>query len=99
MRASVIDPQAAHVWVAIGGAERLLLPGAIVAGAFALGWWAFNRAAPRIAELAVIDADAPHPWDLAGPEAMLVAAAIVVLALVLGAYVFNRQAPRIAEHL
>ena len=50
MRASVIDPQAAHVWVAIGGAERLLLPGGIVVGTFALGWWAFNRAAPRIAE-------------------------------------------------
>jgi ABC-2 type transport system permease protein len=50
MRAAVIDPQAAHAWVAIGGAERLLIPGAIVAGTFALGWWAFNRAAPRIAE-------------------------------------------------
>ena len=50
MRAAVIDPRAPHVWDAIGGAERLLIPGAIVAGAFALGWWAFNRAAPRIAE-------------------------------------------------
>ena len=27
MRAALIDPEAAHVWVAIGGAERLLLPG------------------------------------------------------------------------
>ena len=25
-------------------------PAAIVVGTFALGWWAFNRAAPRIAE-------------------------------------------------
>jgi ABC-2 type transport system permease protein len=50
MRAAIIDPSAAHVWDSIGAAERLLVPAAIVAGAFALGWWAFNRAAPRIAE-------------------------------------------------
>ena len=42
--------RAAHVWDSIGDAELLLIPAAIVAGAFALGWWSFNRAAPRIAE-------------------------------------------------
>ena len=35
---------------AIGGGARLLIPLAIVVGAFALGLWAFNREAPRIAE-------------------------------------------------
>jgi ABC-2 type transport system permease protein len=50
MRAAIVDPEAAHVWDSIGAPERLLIPAAIVAGAFALGWWAFNRAAPRIAE-------------------------------------------------
>ena len=50
MRAAVIDPQAAHVWTVIGAPERLLVPAAIVLGTFVLGWWTFNRAAPRIAE-------------------------------------------------
>jgi ABC-2 type transport system permease protein len=50
MRAALIDPGARHVWDAIGEPMRLLIPGAIVVLAFALGWWAFNRAAPRIAE-------------------------------------------------
>jgi ABC-2 type transport system permease protein len=50
MRAALIDPGARHVWEAIGEPMRLLIPGAIVVLAFALGWWAFNRAAPRIAE-------------------------------------------------
>jgi len=50
MRHAVIDPSAPPVWEAIGGAERLLIPGGIVVGAFALGWWVFHREAPRIAE-------------------------------------------------
>ncbi|HEX4805473.1 MAG TPA: ABC transporter permease [Conexibacter sp.] len=35
---------------AAGGAARLLIPLAIVAGTFALGLWVFHREAPRIAE-------------------------------------------------
>lgn len=50
MRHAVIDPTAPPVWEAIGGAERLLIPGGIVVVAFALGWWVFHREAPRIAE-------------------------------------------------
>jgi ABC-2 type transport system permease protein len=50
MRRAVVDPGARHVWDAIGGAERLLLPGGIVLGVFALGFWVFRREAPRIAE-------------------------------------------------
>ena len=50
MRHAMLDPQAPTAWEAIGGAERLLLPAAIVIGSFALGWWVFRREAPRIAE-------------------------------------------------
>jgi ABC-2 type transport system permease protein len=50
MRHAMIDPTAPPAWEAIGGAERLLIPGGIVVGAFALGWWVFHREAPRIAE-------------------------------------------------
>jgi ABC-2 type transport system permease protein len=50
MRHAVIDPSAPSAWEAIGGAERLLIPGGIIVGAFALGWWVFHREAPRIAE-------------------------------------------------
>ena len=50
MRHAMIDPSAPTAWEAIGGAERLLIPGGIVVGAFALGWWVFHREAPRIAE-------------------------------------------------
>lgn len=35
---------------AIGGAGRLAIPLGIIFGVFALGWWVFNREAPRIAE-------------------------------------------------
>lgn len=35
---------------AAGGTEWLLIPGAIVIGVFALGFWVFSREAPRIAE-------------------------------------------------
>jgi ABC-2 type transport system permease protein len=34
----------------IGGGIRLLIPLGIILGVFALGWWVFNREAPRIAE-------------------------------------------------
>lgn len=50
MRHAMIDPRARPVWVAIGDPLRLLIPGGIVVGAFALGLWVFQREAPRIAE-------------------------------------------------
>jgi ABC-2 type transport system permease protein len=50
MRHSIVDPTARHVWDAIGGAERLLIPAAIVLGVFVLGLLVFRREAPRIAE-------------------------------------------------
>ena len=50
MRHAVVDPTARPVWDAIGGAERLLVPGGIVVAVFALGLWVFTREAPRIAE-------------------------------------------------
>lgn len=50
MRHAVVDPNAAGAAEAIGGAPRLLIPLGITLGLFALGLWAFNREAPRIAE-------------------------------------------------
>jgi ABC-2 type transport system permease protein len=50
MRHAVVDPTARPVWDAIGGAERLLVPGGIVVAVFLLGLWVFTREAPRIAE-------------------------------------------------
>ena len=50
MRHAVVDPTARPVWDAIGGAERLLVPGGIVVAVFVLGLWVFRREAPRIAE-------------------------------------------------
>jgi ABC-2 type transport system permease protein len=50
MQAAIIDPDARHVWDAIGAPIRLLVPIGILVIAFALGWWAFKRSAPRIAE-------------------------------------------------
>ena len=49
-RHSLIDENAPNAWDAAGGFEYLLIPGAIVVGLFALGFWVFNREAPRIAE-------------------------------------------------
>ena len=49
-RHSLIDENAPNSWDAAGGFEYLLIPGAIVLGLFALGFWVFNREAPRIAE-------------------------------------------------
>ena len=50
MRHAVVDPTARPVWDAIGGVERLLVPGGIVVAVFVLGLWVFRREAPRIAE-------------------------------------------------
>jgi ABC-2 type transport system permease protein len=50
MRHAVVDPTARPVWDAIGGTERLLVPGGIVFAVFLLGLWVFRREAPRIAE-------------------------------------------------
>jgi len=49
-RHAMLDPDAPTAWEAIGGAERLLIPAAIVGVCFALGWWVFKREAPWIAE-------------------------------------------------
>lgn len=50
MRHAVLDPGAPTAWEAIGGADRLLIPAAIVVISFALGWFVFKHEAPRIAE-------------------------------------------------
>jgi len=50
VRHAVVDPSAASAADAIGDPLRLLIPLAIVLGLFALGLYAFNRRAPRIAE-------------------------------------------------
>ncbi|HEY4280462.1 MAG TPA: ABC transporter permease [Conexibacter sp.] len=50
MRYAIVDPNARPVWDAIGNPVRLLIPAALVFGAFALGLWVFQREAPRIAE-------------------------------------------------
>jgi ABC-2 type transport system permease protein len=49
MRAAVVDPSAPHAWD-IGSLAVVLVAGAIVAVALALGIYVFNRQAPRIAE-------------------------------------------------
>jgi ABC-2 type transport system permease protein len=49
-RHAVVDPDARHVWDAIGAPERILIPVAIVLFTVALGAWVFKREAPRIAE-------------------------------------------------
>jgi ABC-2 type transport system permease protein len=49
-RHSLIDKHAPNSWDAAGGFEYLLIPGAIVVALLALGFWVFNREAPRIAE-------------------------------------------------
>jgi ABC-2 type transport system permease protein len=50
IRHAVIDPNAMSAAEAAGGWERLLIPAGIIVGVFALGYWVFNREAPRIAE-------------------------------------------------
>jgi ABC-2 type transport system permease protein len=49
-RHSLIDESAPNVWDAAGGIEYLLIPAAIVIAVLGLGFWVFNREAPRIAE-------------------------------------------------
>jgi ABC-2 type transport system permease protein len=49
-RHAVIDPSAPSAAAAAGGAEMLLIPGAILFGFAALGYWYFDREAPRMAE-------------------------------------------------
>jgi ABC-2 type transport system permease protein len=50
MRHAVIDPSAPSAAQAAGGAGRLLLSLGVVVVVAALGFWRFNRDAPRIAE-------------------------------------------------
>jgi ABC-2 type transport system permease protein len=50
IRHAVIDPNAPNAAQAAGGAARLLLPAAIVVLVAGVGFWRFNRDAPRIAE-------------------------------------------------
>jgi ABC-2 type transport system permease protein len=50
MRHAIVDSSAPDVVSALGGSARLLIPLSIIVGSFALGLWAFNREAPRIAE-------------------------------------------------
>lgn len=49
-RHSLIDETAPNSWDVAGGIPYLLIPGAIVVGILVLGFWVFNREAPRIAE-------------------------------------------------
>jgi ABC-2 type transport system permease protein len=50
MRHAVIDPNAPSAAAAAGGAVRLLIPAAVVGLVAWVGFWYFNREAPRIAE-------------------------------------------------
>jgi ABC-2 type transport system permease protein len=49
-RYAVIDTSAPSAGEAAGGAEMLLIPAALLFGFAALGYWYFNREAPRMAE-------------------------------------------------
>jgi ABC-2 type transport system permease protein len=49
-RHSVIDPTAPTAAAMAGGTEMLAIPLGIVGATFAIGYWYFNRVAPRIAE-------------------------------------------------
>src|SRR6185503_7252689 len=50
IRHAVIDPNAASAGEAAGGWVWMLIPLGIIIFLFALGFWVFNREAPRIAE-------------------------------------------------
>ena len=50
VRHAVIDQSAPNAATAAGGAVWLLIPGGIIVGIALLGFWVFNREAPRIAE-------------------------------------------------
>jgi ABC-2 type transport system permease protein len=47
----VVDPDSPTASFMLGATWKLVIPFAIVAGAFAVGFWVFNREAPRIAEM------------------------------------------------
>ena len=49
-RHTLIDPSAPTAADAAGGMVYLLIPAAIVLGVLVLGFWVFNREAPKIAE-------------------------------------------------
>ena len=49
-RHAVVDPGALSAAQAIGSTARLLIPAAVVVATIVLGFWLFNREAPRIAE-------------------------------------------------
>ncbi len=49
-RHAVVDPSAPTAAAAAGGSVHLLVPAAIIAAVFGLGFYVFNREAPRIAE-------------------------------------------------
>jgi ABC-2 type transport system permease protein len=49
-RHSLIDETAPNSWDAAGGMVYLLIPGTIILAVLVLGFWVFNREAPRIAE-------------------------------------------------
>jgi ABC-2 type transport system permease protein len=49
-RHAVIDSTAPTAAAAAGGGEWLAIPAAIIVGVFFLGYWVFDRQAPRIAE-------------------------------------------------
>ena len=49
-RHAIIDPSAPSAAAAAGGSARLLIPAALVIGVAALGFWYFDREAPRMAE-------------------------------------------------
>jgi ABC-2 type transport system permease protein len=49
-RHSLIDETAPNAWDAAGGMAYLMIPGGIVLVVLVLGFWVFNREAPRIAE-------------------------------------------------
>lgn len=50
MRHAIVDSTAPDIVTALGGTVRLLIPLSVIVGSFAVGLWAFNREAPRIAE-------------------------------------------------
>jgi ABC-2 type transport system permease protein len=50
MRHAIIDPQAPTAAAAVGGTARLLVPIGAIVVIGGLGFWYFNREAPRIAE-------------------------------------------------
>ena len=49
-RHTLIDENAPNAWDAAGGMAYLMIPAAIVLGVLVVGFWVFNREAPRIAE-------------------------------------------------